>query len=248
MVDNPQTTPDLTGIQRTADGTIADQKPVTEPKAAQTTDQTTTETKPATAKTEPTLADTKPAAKPGETLADDGKIAPAGPSEKYEFKAPEGYELDQATVDKFSPVFKKLGLTNEGAQELVDLYSEQALAAAEAPVKFYQDMREGWRKEVIADKTLGNGTDGLKADVKATIGRAIDSLGTGANAFREAMNLSGVGDHPAFIHAMHAFGKRLGEGRPAVGNGPSKFGSGRPGAATGPSAAALYPHLPNANS
>lgn len=44
--------------------------------------------------------------------------------EKYEFKAPEGMTIDQAMVDKVSPVFKELGLNQAKAQKLVDFYAD----------------------------------------------------------------------------------------------------------------------------
>jgi hypothetical protein len=61
------------------------------------------------------------------------------------------------------------------------------------------------------------------------------------------MDLTGVGNHPAFIRALDYFAQRLTEGKHVAGNGPSPGGQSRPGAATQPgAAAAIWPSLPSA--
>ena len=57
-----------------------------------------------------------------EPKADDKPIAPTVP-EKYDFKAPEGQSLDAALVERATPIFKELGLTQDAAQKLVDFYN-----------------------------------------------------------------------------------------------------------------------------
>lgn len=77
---------------------------------------------------------------------------PAVP-EKYEFKAPEGMKLDQAMVDKFTPIAKEMGLSQEKAQKLVDLYAD-AMKASEASVKaVYEKFLSDSKAETI--KSLG---------------------------------------------------------------------------------------------
>ena len=166
------------------------------------------------------------------------------PDAYADFTAPEGYELDKATLDKAIPIFKELGLSQEQAQKLVSFYGDAALKAEEAPYAAYETMRSGWRKEIISSE-LGNGTDGLKPEVQAVIGRAIDSLDPKiASSFREAMTMTGAGDHPAFIRAFHALASRIGEGTLVTGRGPStaaQADSRRPQSA----AQALFPNLPS---
>lgn len=241
MAENTQITQDQSGINRTADGSIADPKaPVTiKTEKAETTILPPEPKAKVEPKVEAKVEDKDATLAAGDDKAPVAKTAP----EKYEFKAPEGTEFDQATLDKVTPIFKELGLSQDQAQKLVDFYAEQSTQAAEAPVKFYAEMRDGWRKEVIADKALGNGVDNLRPEVKAGVAAVINSLGTLAEPFREAMNLTGVGDHPAFVKALFAFSTRLGEGKHIAGNGPSKFGQTRPGGPNGPGAAALYPNL-----
>lgn len=163
--------------------------------------------------------------------------------EKYEFKAPEGFKLDDSLVEKASGVFKELGISQEGAQKLFDLYSAKAVEAAEAPLKAYNDMRADWRSKVVSDPKYGDGND-LKPEVRATIGRMVESLGADlGKPFVEAMELTGAADHPAVFAALLELSKRVTEGRPVTGSGPSKEGQKAPGApALG--AHALFPNLP----
>jgi hypothetical protein len=239
MSDVSQATPPLANAPeaRTPTGEIVDQA------APKATPETTTPT--------PTPSETKTEAKPadGKTLtsAATEKPAPSGAPEKYEaFKAPEGYEIDNDTLDKATPLFKDLGLSQDQAQKLVDLYADVSLKAAQAPFETYEKMRTDWRDAVVKDPAIGDGT-GLRTEVKTTLGRAIDSLPPDvAREFRAAMDLTGAGDNPAFIKAFYNFAQRIGEGTSVRGSNPSSFGQRAPGAAPKSAAAALYPNLPSA--
>lgn len=171
--------------------------------------------------------------------------APEGVPEKYEFKAPEGFEIDPKTVDEITPIFKELGLPQAGAQKLVDFYAAKLKETAEAPYKAYTDMRDGWRKENIANPELGDGKDNLRPEVRKATSDLINSLGPDlASKFREAMDLTGAGDHPAFVKAFTQFAKRFGEGSAVRGSGPSPAGQTAPHAPPPSAAKALYPNLP----
>ncbi|RPH41491.1 MAG: hypothetical protein EHM87_19600, partial [Burkholderiales bacterium] len=52
--------------------------------------------------------------------------------EKYEIKVPEGMTLDQAFLDKVTPVFKKHNVTQAAAQEIADIYIANMKAQADA--------------------------------------------------------------------------------------------------------------------
>lgn len=188
----------------------------------------------------------------GKTLASkatEKAEAPAGAPEKYsDFKAPEGYEVDAEAIAKATPIFKELGLSQDQAQKLVDLYADASLKASQAPYEMYETMRNDWRDKVIKDPAIGDGT-GLKPEVKATLGRAIDSLPADvARDFRAAMDLTGAGDNPAFIKAFYNLAQRMGEGTTVRGSNPSEFGQRAPGSKPASAAAALYPNLPSSAS
>jgi hypothetical protein len=168
---------------------------------------------------------------------------PAGAPEAYKFKAPEGQELNKAVVDKAIPIFKELNLSNEQAQKLVDFYTEQSKGIAKGLYDYQQEVRRGWQSEV--KEAYGT----KLPEVKAVVGRALNSLDLPAEtvaAFRQTMDATGAGDNLGFIKVFEALAKKVTEGRPVVGNGPSKFGQQAPGTTERPSAArALYPNLPS---
>lgn len=191
----------------------------------------------------------KPEPKDGETLLTKKDEAPPKAPEKYEaFKLPEGITLEGETLTKAQELFKGLSLTQEQAQSLVDFHAAQMKAIADGPVAEYDAMRNGWKTKSEADPEIGP-MDGSKAKaLRVTIGRALDALGdaTLATDFKSAMNLTGVGDHPAFIKAFAKFAEKFVEGRPVdlSGANPSSASQKAPDAKPTTIASALYPNLP----
>lgn len=168
--------------------------------------------------------------------------AKPGVPEKYEFKLPEGMEIEEGAAKQIDGMFREMGLTQEHGQKLVDFYVEKLNEAVEAPSKFYADMRKGWVNELKADKEIG----GKLPDVKVGIGRMLNSLGDKAlvKSFNEAMDLTGAGDHPAFVKLFHKIAERLTEGGHVRSGNPNP-GANPTGKPTGPGAAAMYPNLPH---
>lgn len=235
----------------------------------QTPPATTTETTPAAPPNTPesrnpdgslkNLLDSKPEltskpegeAKPnGEKPAEGEKKDDAGKvPDKYEpFKAPEGMELQPEAIAKFEPVAKELGLTQDQAQKLVDFYGETIKANAGDPQKAWNDLNATWRKDTIADREIGNGTDGLKPEVAQRINAAIDSMPEAVRTpFKEAMNLTGAGNNPAFIRAFDFLASKLPrEGSLVTGRGASPAGQVAPGSGPKSAAQAIFPNLPSA--
>lgn len=139
-------------------------------------------------------------------------------------------------------LLKELNLPQDKAQKAVDFFTAKMKASGDASAQAFADVKASWRSEAITDQTIGTGTD-IKPEVKQTLGRFIDGLGpTDGKAFREAMNLTGVGDNPAFIRAFYKMAKQTTEGRPAVAAAPAPVAA--PGAGRKSAAAALYPNLP----
>lgn len=225
---------------RTTDGTLRDQsQPPLEPTTTtqQTgptkTDITQTETSQTTGADTKTTEDT--------TKKEESKAA--GAPEKYEaFKLPEGVELKGDTLASAQELFKGLGLTQEAAQSLVDFHTAQMTAAAAAPITAYNEMREGWKAATAADPELGP----KAATIKENLGKAFDTLNNPklVTDFKDAMNLTGVGDHPAFIKVMNTWAKQITEGRPVRAGGPSEHGQNDKGQQQRPTVAqGMYPNL-----
>lgn len=184
----------------------------TESAATETADTATpaaTETA-ATSSTESTDRQEAPQAEATtEATEEADKATPEAP-ETYEFTVPEGMELDQAALDRFTPKFKELGLTQEQAQSLVSTYAEQIAAmsegAGEAFEQAYQERRtadtakasEGWLEALKADKEIG----GDKFDpVKQRVMAAVGAVAT--PEMKDAMNELGWGNHPELVRLVH---------------------------------------------
>lgn len=84
----------------------------------------------------------------------------------------------------FEPIAKELGLSQEQAQKLVDIYPQIQQQQAEARSKQVAD----WGEQVKADKEIGG--DKFNASVGAAQ-RALDQFGN--TELREYLNASGPG-------------------------------------------------------
>lgn len=205
----------------------------TETEAPKVETTSTVETKPS--------ADGKDQTKEGETLLTEKKDekAPTGAPEKYEaFKLPENFVMTEAQTTDVQKLFKEQGFTQAQAQAMVDYYASMSQSAMKEQRDAYTTQRKEWKDAVLADPEMKDFNS-----VRTGIGRMIDGLGDAALAkeFRQAMDLTGAGDHPAFVKLFHKLATKYSEGKPATGGVPNVT---RPGTAERPSAAhALYPNL-----
>jgi hypothetical protein len=117
--------------------------------------------------------------------------------ETYEFKLPEGRELDNGLVEKFTPVLKELKIGQEGAQKLAELL----VADQAAKEQTYREITEGWKQDTI--KELGS-------DYQAKLGVAakfIDRFGN--DQVRQVLNDTGLGNHPEVVKMFINAGKHF---------------------------------------
>jgi len=141
--------------------------------------------------------------------------AAKGAPEKYEFKVPEGFTLDQALVDKFTPIAKKLNLNQAGAQELVDMYSGIVQGTVDAQATSFKTFVEGLKSETI--KALG-------ADYKVQLADAAKSRDRFATPeLIEKLNESGLSNDKDMINLFIKIGKAISEDKPP--EGPAGAGS-----------------------
>jgi hypothetical protein len=233
-----QTTPNPNQPARTETGAIVDQGT----SLPNTNQEITPETKP--------VAD--PAAD-GKTLLTEGQKEPPkteekpGAPEKYEdYKVPEGYTLDPAVKTSADTLFKELGLDQASAQKAVDFYIKQTTESFQAPYKAYQEMTDGWRKDAESHPDL-KGKLGHGQEINVRIAKALDGLNDPklASDFKGLMDLTGAGNHPAFIRVINELAKGRTEGTHVSGNGPSKAGQSAPGTAPPSLGGAMWPTLPS---
>jgi hypothetical protein len=167
-----------------------------------------------------------------------------GVPETYaEFKVPEGATLDAALIAEVTPIFKELGLSQDAAQKLVEFQAKHSIASEAKLNKAVADMRAEWRDAIKADPAIGADLE----KTKTAIGRLKSQLPAEIRtSFDDAMNLTGMGDHPAIVRGLFELAKLVNEGTPVTGSGPSELGQNRSGQPTRPTAAqALYPNLPH---
>lgn len=139
-----------------------------------------------------------------------------GAPEKYEtFKVPDGMEIDEAKAEAFGEVARDLNLTQEGAQKLVDMYAAEKLKDTEAALEEYDNLLAGWRKATKDDPEIG----GAKLTVALSDCKLfVDTFGGKASKFKEALDATGVGNHPEFVRVFSKVGALLREDKIVVSN------------------------------
>lgn len=154
------------------------------------------------------------AVKPTETK--DGKAdeeREGAPAEFEDFTVKEGVEVDAVLLDEFKPLAKELDLSQDNAQKLIDLYAQQMEQVAKTQVEAWEDIQKEWKEAARTDEEFGK--EKFNESVN-TAKLALDTLGT--PALREALNTTGVGNHPEFIRFMYRVGKVIEEDKMAFGN------------------------------
>lgn len=147
---------------------------------------------------------------------------------------PEGMSVDTEALEAFTPLARELNLSNEGMSKLAGVYAEKILPHVvqtveqrvnEATQTAIKDQRTAWEGEARA-LVAGNGkVDGnqLKTgtgdeisfdgnDIKKVMtvsAKAIDRVMPAG--FREFLDETGLGQHPAMIAGMYAVGKLVSE-------------------------------------
>lgn len=132
---------------------------------------------------------------------------------------PEGMKADDPLFQKFSGLMTDEKLSpHERGQQMLNLYQDAVKASRDASKAAWDNVNAEWSKQTMAMPELG----GAKWDsTKTTIAKAIDGLGTeAASAFRQALDITGAGNHPAIVKALHSWASKLTEGSHIEGKGP----------------------------
>lgn len=152
-----------------------------------------------------------------QTTDDAGATPPADQQQNttevnYEFKMPEGVELDKDAAEEFKGWAKEHGLKPDQAQKVADIGAKMMQKQAEAHARTVNT----WIEQVKADKDIG----GDKLEENLAIARqAIEAFGT--PELKDVLNSTGLGNHPAIIKAFVQAGKRISQDTFVAGKGPS---------------------------
>lgn len=141
--------------------------------------------------------------------ADGNKDAPG---EYDEFTIPEGMELDKGAMDTFKPIAKELGLSQDQAQKLVDVYSNANADAQSTLATQIDALHESWKQEVKDDPILG----GVKFDETIATARTFIN-GYGDQKLTDVLNETGLGNHPAVVKLFYKLGRSVAEDNVNIG-------------------------------
>ena len=132
---------------------------------------------------------------------------PEGAPESYEFQSPEGsgLETDSSVVQAFSESAKKLDLTQEQAQSVLD---EVAPALKQQNDGYIENLRSEWVNSVKSDPEIGG--DKLQENLGRAI-RVLDAYGT--PELKSLLGETGLGDNPEIIRFLVRTHQDIGEDR-----------------------------------
>lgn len=179
-----------------------DTSTATDTAAGTGTEQSTTATTDATT----TQTDVVGDAAKGEVKTD---TAAPGVPEKYEFKAPDGFVVDEALAGEFTPVLQDLKLTQEQADKLVAfaprLISQSVDAAVSKTLDSigYSGAKE-WANTAKADKEFGG--DKLTENL-GVIKTARDQFAS--PELRKLLSDTPLGNHPEMLRLFYRVGKAI---------------------------------------
>jgi len=144
----------------------------------------------------------------GEDIAkEDGDSNEKVVPDNYEVKLPEGMSLDKASLDLFTPIFKELGLDNDGVQKLIDAYIPMINNTAESTRKESYDsfnkMIDEWKNETL--KELGANADKELAFCAKSIRKF------GSKDFKQLLDETGMGNNKHVVKFLINVGKTISE-------------------------------------
>ena len=137
----------------------------------------------------------------------EGEDKPEVP-EKYEWNKPEGFEgeLDEAALESFEPLAKELGLTQEQADKLVGIHAESLQKAHQQAAEQHSRQMEAWTKELRNDPEFGGAA--FDGNIKSAQ-KAVEQFGS--EGLKEALEETGLGNHPALVRTFAMIGKAISE-------------------------------------
>lgn len=149
------------------------------------------------------------ASEPTAAAAEPALLAEVTQPVSYEaFKMPEGASIDPDELARATELFRASSLDQAQAQKFIDLAVSREQAAARKGQQAFAELQQKWVSEIKADPDIGG--QRLQASL-ASAGRAIDRLGV--PGLREALNLTGAGNHPAVVKAFVRLGQMVAEDR-----------------------------------
>ena len=134
--------------------------------------------------------------------------SPVAPIVYQPFAYPEGMTVEPEALAQAHALFNEARLPQQQAQKFIDLAMARERAAAERGVKAFHELQDKWLAEIKADPEIG-GERLAQAVAQAT--RVLERLAV--PGLKEALNVTGAGNHPAVVKAFVRLGRILAEDR-----------------------------------
>jgi hypothetical protein len=132
---------------------------------------------------------------------------------KYDFKLPDGIELDKDLAEFASPKLKEAGVTRDQANKLAVIILEARANETKKTFEAWDATQTKWQDSVKSDKEIGG--DKFDASIAAA-SKAINKFGT--PELKEYLKASGGGNHPELIRFISRVGNAFSDDKP-VGSG-----------------------------
>jgi hypothetical protein len=137
--------------------------------------------------------------------------------EDYKLDLPEGMDATDDLLTKFLAGAAKGGMDNESVNAVLKELGPALQARLNAPIEAWRTLNKEWETAVRADPEFAG--DKLGQTV-GNVRSALELVGTPAevSAFRDALDMTGAGNHPAIVRMLGRMAGRLVEGgasRPA---------------------------------
>lgn len=179
-----------------------------------------TDTTPASAAAPASDAAAKPAGADeaaGEAKTEEAKPERAAP-ESYEFKAPDGVELNPALLGEFEGLARELNMPQDEAQAIVERMTPKIQARMQAQqIEIMAQARADWLQQIEADAEIGGAA---KQASQASAAKALHQFGT--PELRALLKDSGLEAHPEVVRFFSRAGKAISEDGFVAGRPPTK--------------------------
>lgn len=187
--------------------------------------------KPAEVKPEPAKEEPKPAEKPAEVKPADAKVEPEKVAEppaapepvKFEWDLPATLKAEPERIEAFNGILNEARLPAElgktVGQKLLSLHNDamarydevQRAETLRNQHKAFNDMRDGWNRDVLAHPEIGGaGHDTAMKAIARVRDAAVSSYRPGTkeyqadySAMENFLRVTGAGDHPVFLAMLH---------------------------------------------
>lgn len=160
--------------------------------------------------------DEAPAPTDEEKAAEEARSALYGAPEEYEVSGlPEGMSIDKEALDLVTPIAKELNLSNEGFNKLTGVYAndilpkvtQQVVDSLEGDIRETQTQWAAQAEESVRTDPVFESKP--MAQVQQVAAKALDKFG--GTEFREFLQTTGLGNHPAMVKMAYLVGSTISE-------------------------------------